>query len=135
MLEGMEMSKADGDRIAAELVAQTLEWFDADNAKPMVNACVKMSRKLIDSLLTDNLKEVKAKDKTQMLAYVGKTLDQVARFIQFSAGKPDSRAEVTVAALLPLLTEEELAIFNRALTRLESAPTVATGVKPQSELH
>lgn len=131
------MSKADGDRIAAELVAQTMEWFDADNAKPMVNECVKISRKIVSSLLKDNFDKEKAKDKSQMLAYIGKTLDQVARFIQFSVGKPDSRAEVTVASLLPMLTEEELAIFNVALARMEatSALTVATGEKPKSEMH
>ena len=132
----MAYSISDGNKIAAGLVAETAEWFDAENAKPMVNECVKMSRKLIESLLKDNLDKQKPKDKTQMLAYVGKTLDQVARFIQFSAGKADQRTEVSVASLLPLLTEEELLIFNRALARMEaSASTVATGASEKSELH
>ena len=127
------MAKADlknGERIAAELVAATAEWFDAEAAKPMVNECVKMSRKLIDSLIEDDLTEVKPKDKTQMLAYVGKTLDQVARFVQFSAGKPDQRTELSVASLLPHLSEEELAIFDKVLARIE-----ATGDSGKSELH
>ena len=122
--------RAEGARLAAELVAETMEWFDADNAKPMVNECVKMSRNLIKSLLSENLDEVKAKDKSQMLAYVGKTLDQVARFIQFSAGKPDQRTEVTVATLLQNLTDAEMAVFDKVLARIE-----ATGDKSPSALH
>ena len=96
----------------------------------MVNECVKMSRKLIASLLSDDLGDVKAKDKSQMLAYVGKTLDQVARLVQFSEGKADTRQEITVASLLPHLSEEELAIFDKALARIE-----ATGASEKSELH
>ena len=122
--------RSEGARLAAELVAETMEWFDADNAKPMVNECVKMSRNLIKSLLNENLDEVKAKDKSQMLAYVGKTLDQVARFIQFSAGKPDQRTEVTVATLLANLSDEEMAVFDKVLARIE-----ATGAKTPSALH
>ena len=122
--------RAEGARLAAELVAETMEWFDADNAKPMVNECVKMSRNLIKSLLSENLDEVKAKDKSQMLAYVGKTLDQVARFIQFSAGKPDQRTEVTVATLLQNLTDAEMAVFDKVLARIE-----ATGDKSPSALN
>lgn len=126
----MARSQSNGDKIAADLVAQTAEWFDAGNAKPMVNECVKMSRKLIASLLSDDLGDVKAKDKSQMLAYVGKTLDQVARLVQFSEGKADTRQEITVASLLPHLSEEELAIFDKALARIE-----ATGASEKSELH
>jgi hypothetical protein len=126
----MKTNSQTGAQIAADLVAETMEWFDADNAKPMVNECVKMSRKLIKSLLTTNLTEVKAKDQSQMLAYVGKTLDQVARFIQFSTGKPDQRTEVTVATLLQSLSDEEMVIFDRVLARIE-----ATGAKSQSDLH
>mgnify|MGYP001614368764 FL=1 len=122
--------RAEGARLAAELVAETMEWFDADNAKPMVNECVKMSRNLIKSLLSENLDEVKAKDKSQMLAYVGKTLDQVARFIQFSAGKPDQRTEVTVATLLSHLSDDEMIVFDKVIARIE-----ATGAKSPSELH
>jgi hypothetical protein len=122
--------RAEGARLAAELVAETMEWFDADNAKPMVNECVKMSRNLIKSLLKENLTDVKAKDKSQMLAYVGKTLDQVARFIQFSAGKPDQRTEVTVATLLANLSDSEMEVFDKALARIE-----ATGAKTPSALH
>ena len=126
----MADKRSEGARLAAELVAETMEWFDADNAKPMVNECVKMSRNLIKSLLSENLDEVKAKDKSQMLAYVGKTLDQVARFIQFSAGKPDQRTEVTVATLLQNLTDAEMAVFDKVLARIE-----ATGAKSPSALH
>ena len=122
--------RAEGARLAAELVAETMEWFDADNAKPMVNECVQMSRNLIKSLLSENLDEVKAKDKSQMLAYVGKTLDQVARFIQFSAGKPDQRTEVTVATLLQHLSDDEMIVFDKVIARIE-----ATGAKSPSELH
>ena len=124
------MSVDNGNKIAADLVAQTAEWFDAENAKPMVNECVAFSRKLISQLMADDLTEVKPKDKSQMLAYVGKTLDQVARFIQFSQGKADSRQEVTVASLLPHFTEEEMAIFDKALARIE-----ATGANAKSGLH
>ncbi len=122
--------RAEGARLAGELVAETMEWFDAASAKPMVNECVQMSRNLIKSLLSENLDEVKAKDKSQMLAYVGKTLDQVARFIQFSAGKPDQRTEVTVGTLLSHLSDEEMAVFDKVLARIE-----ATGGKSQSALH
>lgn len=126
----MANPKNNGAKIAADLVAQTAEWFDAANAKPMVNECVKMSRKLIKSLLQSDLEEVRAKDQSQMLAYIGKTLDQVARLVQFSEGKADSRQEITVAQLLPHLSEEELTIFDRALARIE-----ATGANAKSELH
>src|SRR3990167_9417621 len=119
----MNDKRAEGARLAGELVAETMEGFDADNAKPMVNECVKMSRNLIKSLLSEDLSEVKAKDKSQMLAYVGKTLDQVARFIQFSTGAPDQRTEVTVATLLANLSD-------KALARIE-----AIGAKSPSGLH
>ena len=126
----MNDKRAEGARLAGELVTETMEWFDADNAKPMVNECVKMSRNLIKSLLSEDLSEVKAKDKSQMLAYVGKTLDQVARFIQFSTGAPDQRTEVTVATLLANLSDEEMAVFDKALARIE-----AIGAKSPSGLH
>jgi aspartyl-tRNA synthetase len=123
-------NKETGDRIAGELVAQTMEWFEGDIAKETVNECVKFSQKLIRSLMGADLTEVKAKDQSQMLAYIGKTLDQVARLVQFGEGKPDSRQEVTLASLLPLLTEDEMAIFDKALARIE-----ATGASEKSELH
>jgi hypothetical protein len=132
------MAKANsqtGAQIAQELVADTAEWFDITNAKPMVNECVQMSRKLIQSLLKSNLNDVKAKDQSQMLAYVGKTLDQVGRYIQFSDGKPDSRQEITVASLLPHLSEEELVIFDKALIRMEASQIEAIGDKKPLPLH
>ena len=121
-----------GNKILGEMASQSMEWFDTTGARGTVNECVKFSQKLIQSLMKDNLSEVKTKDKSQMLAYVGKTLDQVARLVQFSAGGADSRQEVTLSSLLPLLSEEEMAIFDKALARL-TAPDI--GGKPPSELH
>ena len=120
----MAQTKSDGDKIAKSLVAESMAWFEADPAKHTVNECVQFSRKLISQLMTEDLTQIKAKDKSQMLAYLGKTLDQVARLIQFSAGQPDTRAEITIASLLPLLNDDEIAIFNRAIERLEQGPAI-----------
>ena len=127
------MSAEQGKKIAASMVSSTMEWFDAEQAKQTVNECVKFSKKLVDEVMRRKLKEVKEKDLMQMLAYVGKTLDQVARLTQFSAGAADSRQEVTVSQLLPLLTPTELAVFDAALLRLETDQ--ATGAPTKSELH
>ena len=116
-----------------------MSWFDAVPAKQTVNECVKFARKIVQSLAKEELTEIKAKDKSQMLAYVGKTLDQIARLTQFSEGKPDSRQELTLAALLPFLKDEELTIFNRAVERLEQTQTqtqvLVTGDSTKSALH
>lgn len=124
--------RENGAKVLGEMVSQTMEWFDAPGAKGTVNECIKLSQKLVKSLMKDSLSDVGVKDKSQMLAYVGKTLDQVARLIQFSQGSPDSRQEVTLANLLPLLNEEEMVIFDRALARL-TAPAI--GENPPSKLH
>ena len=126
----MADKRKEGAQVLGQMVSQTMEWFDSPGAQGTVNECVKFSKKLIASLLKDDLTEVKAKDKSQMLAYVGKTLDQVSRLVQFGAGAADSRQEVTLATLLPLLSEEEMAIFDKALARI-----TATGDTPKSELH
>ena len=126
-------TKADGDRIAKALVADSMAWFEAEPAKLTVNQCIQFARKMIDQLMKDDLTKVKAKDKSQMMAYLGKTLDQIARLVQFSAGQPDTRTEITIASLLPLLNDEELAIFNRAIERLEQGPAI--GVSTPSQLN
>ena len=128
----MSQAPGNGNKILGEMVSQSMEWFDTVGARGTVNECVKFSQKLIQSLMTDDLGDVKTKDKSQMLAYVGKTLDQVARLVQFSAGGADSRQEVTLSSLLPLLSEDEMAIFDKALARL-TAPAI--GAKQPSELH
>lgn len=126
--------RAFGDKVMQKMVESTsMGWFDGDTAKYTVKQCLQFSKKLIDSLMDDNLKEMGVKDKGQTLAYIGKMLDQIARLTNFSEGKADSRQELTVASLLPLLNDDELAIFNRAVERLEAAQ--ATGAKPPSQLH
>jgi hypothetical protein len=127
-----ENNKAYGAKVLGEMVGQTMEWFDTAGAKGTVNECVQLSQKLVKSLMEDDLTEVRTKDKSQMLAYVGKTLDQVARLVQFSAGGADSRQEVSLASLLPLLSEDEMVIFDRALARLTA---VDTGANQQSVRH
>ena len=126
-------NKADGDRISKELVADSMKWFEAESAKLTVNECIKFAKKMIDQLMKDDLTKVKAKDKSQMMAYLGKTLDQIARLVQFSAGQPDTRTEITIGSLLPLLNDEELAIFNRAIERLEQGQ--GTGASEPSRLN
>ena len=127
------MNKSDGDKIAKSLVSETMAWFEVDPAKHTVNECVKFAKKLVAELMADDLKEVKPKDKGQLLAYVGKSLDQIARLVQFSAGQPDSRQEVSVADLLPLLSEEEFQIFQRAIDRVKESPAI--GAPKLSQMH
>jgi len=119
-----------GAEIAAELVADTMEWFDADNAKPMVNECIALNRELVQSIAKDKLDEVKPKDKAQMASYLGKVADGTARLVQFSAGKPDQRTEISIASLLNHCTEAELAVFDQVIARIE-----ATGAGEKSVLH
>lgn len=109
------------------MVGETMGWFERDIAQENVNACTKLETKIINSLLNENMAEIKAKDKTQMLAYTTKSKDQNARLIQFSQGAPDSRKEITVGQLLPALTPEELTIFDGVLARLEGKTPTDTG--------
>lgn len=102
------------------MVADSMGWFDADPAKMTANEGVAFAHKLIKELMRDDLTEVKAKDKGQLLAYLAKAVDQLSRLVQFSQGEADTRTEVTVASLLPHLLPEELDIFDRALARLAS---------------
>ena len=115
---------ADGAKALKSMVSSTMEWFDADNAQHTVNECVQFSRNLIKSLMAEDLATVKAKDKSQMLAYIGKTLDQVARLTQFSQGQPDSRPELSIGQFLALLTPDELGVFDLALKRLQDASAI-----------
>lgn len=129
-------NKIIGDQIADELVTDAMTWFNADTAKLTVNECILFAQKLVKSLTLDNLKSVKPKDKSQMLAYIGKTLDQIARLTQFTQGKADTRTEVTIANLLPLLSEEEMVIFDKAIARAEGiAKAQDTGEVKLSVLH
>ena len=128
------MEKKNPSQIAKEMVGQTMDvWFDHTLAKDNVNTAMKVEKKLLAGLLKDDLSAEKPKDKAQMVAYLSKTTDGTARLVQFGAGLADSRAEITLKDLLPLLTDEEFAIFNRALARL-STPE-ATGAGTKSELH
>lgn len=115
------MSIEKGDKIAKSMAAGTLDWFDVEPAKLTANQCLKVVNNLIQSMLKDNFDDEKPKDKGQTGAYLIKMMDVLGRFIQFSQGQADSRKEVTVADLLPHLSSEELAIFDRALARLEQA--------------
>ena len=141
-MAGANIDRAKSKQIGDELASDMMTWFSASVSKDTVNECLQFAQKLVRSLMNDNLNEVKSKDKSQMLAYVGKTLDQIARLTQFSQGQPDSRQAVTVDTLLPLLTDDELAIFTRALARLEEAQlmenqtlTQVIGAGIKSQLH
>ena len=112
------MSVENGQKIAGRLVGATMDWLDMDAAKNTVNECLKFAKKTIETLNLANLDEVKPKDLSQMIAYTVKALDEAARLVQFGQGQPDSRAEVTIGQLLPLLTQDELAIFDAAMERL-----------------
>ena len=126
-------TKADGDRIAKELVSESMKWFETDLAKLTVNQGITFLKKLIDQLMQNDLSKVKAKDQSQMAAYIGKLIDQIARLVQFSAGQPDTRTEITIASLLPHLNDEEFAIFNRAIERWEQGQVI--GVSELSRLN
>lgn len=105
----------------------SMQWFDVDPAKQTANECILFAKKLIAALASDDLTEVKTKDKGQLLAYLAKAMDQISRLIQFSQGEADSRQEITLAQLLPHLQEDELAIFDRALERLATQEAGGAG--------
>ena len=127
------MSFETGKKIAASMVASTMEWLDADTAKLTVNECLQFVKKATRALNQADLSEMKPKDISQMVAYAVKYLDEAARLVQFSQGAPDSRQEVTIGQLFPLLTAEEVAVLAPALQRLQNAQD--TGAVKQSELH
>ena len=109
------------------MVGETMGWFERDIAQENVNACTKLEAKILNSLMNENLSEVKAKDKTQMLAYTTKSKDQNARLVQFSQGEPDSRKEISIGQFLRLLTPAELEIFDGVLARFEENSSMDTG--------
>jgi len=119
------MSKEQGDRLQKAMMAGTMEWFKADVAKDNVNECTEVEQKIVRQIAKADLSELKAKDLGQTLAYVTKAKDQNARLIQFSAGAADTRTELSLDAILPLLSNEEFAIFQAALVRLQAVQ--ATG--------
>ena len=114
---------SEGDRLAKMLVE--MSWFNADPAKENVNECTLVEQKIIKQMGQADLTAVKPKDLGQMLAYVTKAKDVNARLVQFSAGAPDSRTEMVLDDILPLLSNEELAIVSAAFQRIKN--TQATG--------
>ena len=116
-------------KIAKDMVGETMNWFDREGSKQNVNKCTLAEAKLLDSILKDNLDEVKPKDKMQMVAYASKSKDENARLIQFSEGQADSRKELTISQIAPYLTPDELTILSKAADRYDEMMATSAGNK------
>ncbi len=47
------------------------------------------------------------------MAYTGKVIDEIGRFVEFAKGNPDSRPQIEVTNILACLTDEQVATVMR----------------------
>lgn len=116
--------------------------FDIEVAAQAVKATVEALRKQAQALEKEDYSverkcphckkmisfPIHPKDLAQMMAYTAKTADELARLIEFSRGRPDSRPDIGLQSIFGALTEEQI---NQVQEWVEGNRSIE--IKPQNE--
>ena len=104
---------SNGDRVIENATKNAGSWIDSGEAKKAVNSALEALRKCSEYLSQVDFSRMKPEVAARTGAYLAKTVDEVARLIEFSQGKADSRPDIGLGAMLPLFTNEQFAQLNR----------------------
>jgi hypothetical protein len=102
-----------GDQVIENAVQEANGWMNTGEATKAVNSAIDALRKVAEYLAQTDFAGMKPEVAARTGAYLAKMVDEIARLVEFSQGKVDSRPDIGVGDLLRVLTNEQFEQFNR----------------------
>lgn len=102
-----------GDKVMDNAMDAATGWLDRDEAAKAVNTAIAALNKVSDYIAQADVTNMKPEIAARTLAHIAKMIDEVARLVEFSRGKADSRPAPGLGELLPYLTNEQFETLSR----------------------
>ena len=103
----MRQDRSYGDKVIAKAMEDATHWMESGEAKSAVNSAIKALNGVSAYLATCDFSTMKPDVAAKTATYLAKMIDETARLIELTQGRPDSRTNGGLSELLPLLTDEQ----------------------------
>jgi hypothetical protein len=114
----MKNDRTYGDRVIARAMDEATHWLKAGEAIEAVNSAIKALNAVAAHLAKCDFSTMKPDVAAKTATHLAKAIDETARLIELTQGRPDSRQNNGLGELLPLLTNEQ---FNTLCQWVEEA--------------
>jgi len=103
----MKQDRSYGDRVIAKAMEEATHWMESGEAKAAVNSAIKALNAVSAHLAACDFSALKPDVAAKTATHLAKAIDETARLIELTQGRPDSRQNTGLSELLPLLTNEQ----------------------------
>jgi len=110
-----------GDQVIENAVQEAAGWMKTGEAAKAVNSAIDALRKVAEYLAEADFAGMKPEVAARTGAYLAKMVDEIARLVEFSQGKPDSRPAIGLGDLLPVLTDEQFKQLSQWIDEAKTA--------------
>jgi hypothetical protein len=110
-----------GDKVIENAVQEAAGWMKTGEATKAVNSAIEALRRVSEYLAQVDFAGMKPEVAARTGAYLAKMVDEIARLVEFSQGKADSRPEIGLRDLLPVLTDEQFKELTRWVDEAKAA--------------
>jgi hypothetical protein len=114
----MKNDRTYGDKVIATAFAEATHWLKAGEAIEAVNSAIKALNAVAGHLAKCDFSTMKPDVAAKTATHLAKAIDETARLIELTQGRPDSRQNSDLSEILPLLTNEQ---FNTLFQWVEEA--------------
>jgi hypothetical protein len=115
----MKNDRTYGDRVIDKAMEEATHWMESGEAKAAVNSAIKALNGVSAYLATCDFSTMKPDVAAKTATHLAKAIDETARLIELTQGRPDSRQNTGLSELLPLLTNEQFATLGRWIEEAE----------------
>jgi hypothetical protein len=103
----MKQDRTYGDRVIAKAMEEATHWMESGEAIEAVNSAIKALNAVSGYLAKCDFSSMKPEVAAKTATHLAKAIDETARLIELTQGRPDSRQNTGLNELLPLLTNEQ----------------------------
>ena len=114
-----------GDRVIENAMDEATGWIQAGEAINAVNSGITALKRVAKELSQADFSTMKPEVAARTAAYIAKMVDEVARLIEFSQGKADSRPDPGLGELLKLLTDKQFETFGQWIDEAKASGRLA----------
>ena len=118
----MKQDKTYGDKVIAKAMEDATHWMESGEAKAAVNSAIKALNGVSAYLATCDFSTMKPDVAAKTATHFAKAIDETARLIELTQGRPDSRQNTGLSEILALLTNEQLATLWQWVEEAEQKP-------------
>jgi len=115
----MKQDKTYGDKVIAKAMEDATHWMESGEAKAAVNSAIKALNGVSAYLATCDFSSMKPDVAAKTATHLAKAIDETARLIELTQGRPDSRPNGGLSELLPLLTDEQFRTLGQWIEEAE----------------